>query len=57
MPVNRLADGFRGASRLLFFTSPGDYTLKATYQLADAEGKKGVILKTDAVKFKVEEPK
>ncbi len=57
MPIARLSDGFRGASRRLFFTAPGDYTLAATYQLADAEGKKGIILKSEPAKFTVEAPR
>ncbi len=57
MPISRLSDGFRGASRRLFFTAPGEYTLAATYQLADAEGKKGIILKTEPAKFTVEAPR
>ncbi|WP_020469024.1 hypothetical protein [Zavarzinella formosa] len=55
--IDQLQDGFRGMSRLIFFTSPGDYTLKATYQLADSEERKGAVLKTDLVKFRVEPPK
>jgi hypothetical protein len=57
MPISRLSDGFRNVTRLLFFTAPGDYTLVATYQLADAEGKKGIILKSEPAKFTVEAPR
>ena len=57
LPVGKLADGFRGVTRSLYFTAPGEYELKASYQLADSEEKKGTLLKTDAVRFTVAEPK
>ena len=57
MLIGQLSDGFRANSRDLYFTAPGEYTLKATYQLADAAGNKGTILKTEGVKFTVSPPK
>jgi len=38
IPVKRLADGFRGGSRYIYPTAPGEYTLSATYLLAGAVG-------------------
>lgn len=55
IPVQRLADGHRGFSRLLFWTGPGTYTLTATYVLSDAEGRPGVTLKSAPVKLVVKE--
>lgn len=57
IPVKSLADGFRGASRYVYFTAPGEYTLTATYQLATNDGGKAGLLKSEAVKIVVEEPK
>lgn len=57
IPVQKLTDGFRGASRYIYFTAPGEYTLSATYQLATAEGEKAGLLKSEAIKIVVEEPK
>jgi hypothetical protein len=57
VPLKRLVDGFRGASRYVYWTEPGEYTLTATYQLSDADGGKGALLKSAPVKIKVEEKK
>lgn len=57
IPVKQLSDGFRGASRDLYWTAPGDYTLSATFQLVTKDGEKASLLKSDAVKLTVEEPK
>jgi len=57
IPLKSLTDGFRGASRLVYWTEPGDYTLSATYQLADAGGEKGAVLKSQPIKLKVEKAK
>ena len=57
IPVRQLMDGMRGASRLLFFTEPGEYTLTAAYQLSDARGGKGQLLKSEPLKLKVVEKK
>lgn len=56
-PFHLLADGMRMMSRYVYPTKPGEYTLSATYQLADAEGRKGPVLQSKEVKFKVEESK
>jgi hypothetical protein len=55
IPVTQLKDGFRGASRFIYWTEPGEYTLTATYQLSDARGEKGALLKSKEIKLKVEE--
>ena len=55
--LTSLTDGFRRASRYIYPTSPGEYTLSATYQLTNSEGAKGTLLKSGEAKFKVEEPK
>lgn len=55
--IAQLKDGFRGASRNVYWTEPGEYTLAATYQLSDDKGGKGLLLKSEAVKLKVEEKK
>jgi hypothetical protein len=52
--LKHLTDGFRGASRFVYWTDVGDYTLSATYQLSDAQGKKLGVLKSEPVKLKVE---
>jgi hypothetical protein len=57
IPVRKLADGFRRASRYLYPTAPGEYTLSATYQLTTAAGAKGPLLKSGEVKFKIDEKK
>jgi|SRR5262245_15475762 len=57
IPVKRLADGFRGGSRYVYPTASGEYTLKATYQLATADGGKGPVLKSGEAKIKFEEPR
>src|SRR5262249_21338074 len=38
IPVKQLSDGNRGAARNVYWTSPGDYKLSATYALADKNG-------------------
>lgn len=53
--LKQLADGFRGASRMVYWTGPGEYTLSATYQLAGPDGGKGPLLTSAPVKFKVVE--
>jgi hypothetical protein len=55
--IMSLADGFRRASRYIYPTSPGEYKLSVTYQLTNSEGAKTTLLKSDEVKFKVEEPR
>lgn len=55
--VKWLADGFRSGSRYLYLTAPGEYKLSATYQLGTAEGGKGRLLKSDEIKFTIDEPK
>jgi hypothetical protein len=57
IPVKALSDGFRGASRWLYWTEPGEYTIGATYQLATIDGGKGTLLKAEPIKVKVEEKK
>jgi hypothetical protein len=57
IPVSVLADGFRGFSRLLFWTGPGEYTLSAEYTLADAEERPGITLKSQPVKIVVKDKK
>jgi hypothetical protein len=54
VPVKKLMDGRRGASRLLYWTEPGEYTLSATYQLTDAKGTATQLLKSETVKITVE---
>lgn len=54
IPVKQLSDGSRGASRYVFWTGPGDYKLSASYTLADKEGGKGAVLKSEPVKITVE---
>jgi hypothetical protein len=55
--IKQLSDGLRGRSRWIFWSQPGEYTIDASYQLADAKGGKGALLKSKAIKVKVEEPK
>jgi hypothetical protein len=57
IPITQLKDGFRGVSRNVYWTEPGEYTLTATYQLSDDKGDKTKLLKSEPVKFKVEEKK
>lgn len=57
IPVKALSDGFRGASRWIYWTEPGEYTIGATYQLGTADGGKGTLLKAEPIKVKVEEKK
>lgn len=57
VPLKALSDGFRKASRYIYPTAPGEYTLSATYQLSTEDGGKGALLKSGEAKFKVEEPK
>ena len=57
VPVRALADGFRRASRYLYPTAPGEYTLSATYQLTTAAGAKGPLLKSGEVRFKIHDRK
>ena len=57
IPVKALSDGFRGSSRWIYWTEPGDYTISATFQLAGAEGGKGPLLKSEPIKVKVAEKK
>lgn len=52
--VKQLTDGARGAARLVFWTGPGEYTLTASYALADAKGGKATVLKSAPVKITVE---
>lgn len=52
--VKQLSDGNRGASRNVYWTGPGDYKLSATYSLADKDGGKGAVLKSEPVKITVE---
>lgn len=46
-----------GASRWIYWTEAGDYTIGATYQLATNQGGKGTLLKAEPIKVKVEEKK
>jgi hypothetical protein len=55
--IRALSDGFRGASRWIYWTEPGEYTIGATYQLATIQGGKGTLLKAEPIKVKVEEKK
>lgn len=55
IPVKAFADGHRGVSRLVFWTGPGEYSLVASYTLADKDGGKGTELKSEAIKIKVDE--
>jgi hypothetical protein len=55
--ITSLADGFRRATRYIYPTAPGEYKLSATYQLTNSEGAKTTLLKSNEVKFKVEEPR
>ena len=55
--VKALADGFRGNSRWIYWTEAGEYTIGATYQLANGEGGKGPLLNAEPIKVKVEEKK
>ncbi len=58
IPVGRLADGMRGNGRWLYLTTPGEYKVSATYQLAaDEGGAKGPLLKSEPITVKVEAPK
>lgn len=54
IPVKQLSDGRMGVSRWVYWTEPGEYTVAATYQLADATGGKGALLKSEPVKIAVE---
>lgn len=54
--ISRLADGFRGASRFIYWARPGEYTLKAKYRLAAGPEEKGKVLESNAVKLKVTAP-
>lgn len=55
--ITSLADGFRRASRFIYPISPGQYTLTATYQLTNSEGAKTALLKSNELKFKIDEPR
>ena len=55
IPLKQLSDGFRGASHYLYWTQPGEYTLSATYQLANPDGAKGQVLTSAPVKLKAVE--
>jgi hypothetical protein len=55
--IKALADGFRRASRYIYPTSPGEYTISASYQLSTQDGGKAALLKSGEAKFKIEEPK
>jgi hypothetical protein len=55
--IKKLADGFRGSSRYVYWTEPGDYTITASYQMSDADGGKGPLLKAEPLKIKVEAKK
>lgn len=57
IPVKQLSDGMRGISRSIYFTTPGDFEIKASYQLCDADGQKSGLLKSAAVKFSIDAPK
>jgi hypothetical protein len=57
IPVKQLSDGRMGMARWLYWTEPGEYTVAATYQLSDAKGGRGPLLKSEPVKIKVEEKK
>ena len=58
IPIKKLADGFRGASRYVYPTAPGEYTLKATYLLATAERvRRGTTLTSDEIKITFEDKK
>jgi hypothetical protein len=57
IPIKALTDGFRGNSRWLYWTEAGEYTIGATYQLANIMGEKGMLLKAEPIKIKVEEKK
>ncbi|MEZ6143531.1 MAG: hypothetical protein R3B84_23430 [Zavarzinella sp.] len=52
MKIGSLVDGFRGASRMIYLTEAGKYTLSATFQLAEGEGK-GPLLKSNTVELLV----
>jgi hypothetical protein len=55
--VKALSDSSRGASRWIYWTEPGEYTIGATYQLATNDGGKGALLKAKPIKVKVAEKK
>ncbi len=55
IPVKQLSDGFRGASRYVYWTGPGEYKLTAKYGLSDQNGGKGTELKSEPVKIIVTE--
>ncbi len=57
IPVTSLADGFRGASRFVYPTAPGEYKLSATYQLVTEAGQKGPLLEAKPIDIAIEEPK
>jgi hypothetical protein len=52
--IKQLSDGSRGASRFVYWTGPGEYKLTASYTLADKDGGKGAVLKSEPVKITVE---
>jgi hypothetical protein len=55
IPITSLSDGRRGASRLIFWTGPGEYTLTAKYLLTDQKGGKLGELTSEPVKINVVE--
>jgi hypothetical protein len=56
IPVQVLADGSRGLSRLVFWAGPGEYKLTAKYRLAkNADGEPGPELKSEPTKIVVAE--
>jgi hypothetical protein len=57
IPLKRLADGVGASQRLIYPTAPGEYTLSATYQLRNADGGKGPLLKSDEIKLRIKEKK
>lgn len=55
IPVKQLSDGSRGAARYVYWTGPGEYKLVAKYTLADKDGGRGTVLKSEPVKITVTE--
>ena len=57
IPIQKLGDGFRRASRDIYWTDLGEYTLTASYIIGGGDGEKESVLTSEPVKFKVSDKK
>jgi hypothetical protein len=54
VPLRSLMDGDRGKGRFVYWTEPGAYTLRVSYQLTDRRGQKTGLLRSEPVNLKVQ---